>query len=60
MQGWLQLARRLAGEGHSNLAVEVHRFVGGMTAPKTDQERIADLLGERAWEGREPTPVRSR
>lgn len=44
VRGWLGLARRLADEGHGELASELSRFVNAMPPPRTDREWIAEQL----------------
>lgn len=46
VQGWMQIARRLAEEGRRDLAGEVHRFAAEMSPPTTDRERIAVALSK--------------
>jgi type IV secretion system T-DNA border endonuclease VirD2 len=45
--GWSNLAINLAKDGHQDLARDVHRFVDGMPAPKTEREWIAHELNQR-------------
>lgn len=60
VQGWTQLASRLAKEGRSELAEGVQRFVAAMSPPRTDRALIADALRSRVQQRREPSSVRTR
>jgi hypothetical protein len=48
--GWQTVADTLARDGHQDLARDVKRFVDRMPAAKTERERIAAELRERARE----------
>jgi hypothetical protein len=59
-RGWIGLARRLAHEGHTDLASEVPGFVRGMPPPRTDRELVGEALRQHAEQIKHPVQARSR
>lgn len=60
IQGWMQIARRLADEGQRDLAAEVQRYATVMSPPRTDRERVAETLTPHARTVKTPTAERTR
>ena len=53
-RGWRSVARLLAGDGHSDLADDVRKFIDSMPPPRTDREWVARELRANV----RPPPVR--
>jgi hypothetical protein len=60
VQGWKQLASKLAELGQHTLANDVKQFVGAMPPPRTDRELLADSLRENAQRWRDQLHARTR
>jgi hypothetical protein len=57
VRGWLGAAEVLRADGRDGLALEVERYVRGMSPPQTEREWIAQALQERAREPYRQAPL---
>lgn len=60
VQGWIEIADRLAQSGERELSTDVIRFTEAMAPPQTDKQKIATELLEVARTRERPTKVIGR